>query len=284
MPLFFVLSGLFFSRKGSFKQFFISKANRLIVPFVFFFLLYCILAVCYYGYKGMLLENIPTILLGAYNEWIYIGGAIWFLMALWFVYLLFYIATLVRNEWGGIIISLLMGCVGLFVGYQHIELPLWFDTSLTCTPYFAMGYLIKKNTGLLKHCKSDKFNLLLSVVFFAIAIVFAGYTCYRKNHFDIPFWRLYISAIAGFFAVFFWAKSNIGNIRFFQYLGKYSLIILCIHQIIMTVLRDGLVYGLHVNGWIAAVVNFAITMTICCFLIPVLCKWLPNVTGQKNLF
>ena len=284
MPLFFVLSGLFFSRKGSFKQFFISKTNRLIVPFAFFFIVYCILAVVYYGYKGTLLDNTPTILLGFYNEWIYIGGAIWFLMALWFIYLLFYIATFVKNEWGVIIICIMMGAAGLFVGYHHIELPLWFDTALTCTPYFALGYLIKRHTNLLKPNKCDKFNLLFFVVFLAIAIVFAGYTCYRKNHYDIPFWRLYLCAVAGFFAVFFLAKSKIGNFHFLQYLGKYSLVILCIHQVIMTVLRDGLVYGLHVNGWIAAVVNFTITMTVCCLLIPLLCKWLPHVTGQKNLF
>lgn len=284
MPLFFVLSGLFFSRKGTFKQFLLNKANRLLVPFVFFFAFYCVLAFGYYGHRGSLFENLPKILLGFYTEWIYIGGAIWFLVALWFVYLLFYATTLVNNELGGALLCLLLGCVGLLVGYNHIELPLWFDTALTCTPYFAMGYLIKNHTNLLKPSKYDKLNLLFFVVFLTIAIVFAGYTCYRKNHYDIPFWRLYICAVAGFFAVFFLAKSKICNILFLQYLGKYSLVILCIHQIIMTVLRDGFVYGLHFNGWLAAIVNFAITMTICYLLIPVLCKWLPHVTGQKNLF
>lgn len=283
MPLFFVLSGLFFSRKGSFKQFIINKTNRLIAPFVFFFIIFSILAFIHYGYKGTLLENTPTILLGIYNEWIYIGGAIWFLMALWFVYLLFYTATLIKNEWVCVIVSFLMGCVGLLLGFNHIELPFWFDTALTCTPYFAMGYLIKNHTELLKPGRYDKFNLLFFVVFLVIVVLCAGYTCYRKNHYDIPFWRLYICAIAGFFAVFFLAKSKIGNFALLQYIGKYSLVILCIHQVILTYLRDFLVYGLHFTGWVAAIVNFAITMTACYFLIPVLCKWLPHVTGQKDL-
>jgi fucose 4-O-acetylase-like acetyltransferase len=284
MPLFFVLSGLFFSRKGSFKQFLINKTNRLIVPFVFFFAFYCIIAFAYYGYKGTLLENASSVLLGFFNEKIYIGGAIWFLMALWFVYLLFYATTLVKKELGGALLCMLIGCAGLLFGYNHIELPLWFDTALTCTPYFAMGYLIKNQTNLLKTGKYDKFDLLFFAVFLAIAIASSGYTCYRKNHYDIPFSQLYICAVAGFFSVFFLAKSKIGNFSFLQYLGKYSLIILCIHQIIMTAIRDGLVYGLHVDGWGAAFVNFAITMAACCLLIPVMCKWLPHVTGQKNLF
>ena len=284
MPLFFVLSGLFFSRKGSFKQFLLNKTNRLIVPFVFFFAFYCIIAFGYYGYKGTLQENASSVLLGFFNERIYIGGAIWFLMALWFVYLLFYATTLVKKELGGAILCMLIGCVGLLIGYNHIELPLWFDTALTCTPYFAMGYFIKNHTNLLNPGKFDKFNLLFFAVFLTIAIASSGYTCYRKNHYDIPFWQLYICALAGFFSVFFLAKSKIGNFRFLQYLGKYSLIILCIHQIIMTAIRDGLVYGLHVDGWGAAFVNFAITMAVCCLLIPIMRKWMPHVTGQKILF
>lgn len=284
MPLFFVLSGMFFSRKGTFKQFIINKINRLIVPFAFFFAFYCILALGYYGYRGSLLENLPNILLGFYSEWIFIGGAIWFLISLWFVYVLFYVTTLVNNELGGAILCILFGCVGLLVGYNHIELPFWFDTALTCTPYFAIGFLLKNHTNLLKPGKYDKYNLLFSIVFLVIAIIFAGHTCYRKNHYDISFWQLYICAVAGFFLVFLGAKSMIGNISFLQYLGKYSLVILCIHQVIMTVVGGGLVYVLHMDGWIVALVNFAITMAACRLLIPVMCKWLPHVTGQKNLF
>lgn len=284
MPIFFVLSGLFFSRKDTFKLFIINKTNRLLVPFFFFFVFYGILAICYYYYRGILSENIHKIVWGCYYEWVYIGGAIWFLLALWFDYLLFYFVTLVKNKWARLIICLIIGCVGLLLGYNHIELPFWIDTSMTCLPYFTLGYIIKNHSNLLERGEKDKYDILYVIVFIAIVVVTAGYTCYRKNHFGIPFWQLYICGVAGFFAVFFLAKSKIGNNSFLQYIGKYSLIILCIHQMIMTVMKGVLENFLHMKGTIAAIGNFVMTFAISCLLIPVLCKLLPHVTGQKNLF
>ncbi len=175
------------------------------------------------------------------------------------------------------------GCIGLFLAYNRINLPFWFDTALTCIIYFAMGYSMKNYTTLLRRRKTDKYNILISIICIAFMVMFSGYTCYRANHFEIPFWRLYICGMSGFFAVFFCAKSKVGSIRWLQYIGKNSLIILCIHQVIMTALTY--MFGfIHFGGWLAASINFLATVAICCLLIPPMLKWFPHVTGQKALF
>ena len=46
LPTFFFLSGLFFKRYGSFKEFFVKKVNHLVVPFVFFsYIPFCFLLI-----------------------------------------------------------------------------------------------------------------------------------------------------------------------------------------------------------------------------------------------
>ncbi len=107
MPIFFVLSGLFFSRKSSFKEFVVGKTNRLLVPFVFFYVLACIPPIVWYSYRGTIFEKLPSVLFGVYSERIFVGAAIWFLLALWFDNLLFYLVTLVKHKLGGIFVYIL---------------------------------------------------------------------------------------------------------------------------------------------------------------------------------
>ena len=48
MPLYFILSGLFFKDYGGGYNFFIRKTNKILIPFIFFYLLGCM---AYYGIK-----------------------------------------------------------------------------------------------------------------------------------------------------------------------------------------------------------------------------------------
>lgn len=286
MPLFFVLSGMFFSRKKTFGEFVIGKVNRLIVPFFFFFItISVLLPFAYFCYQGTALSKLPTLLLGFYSENLYVVGAIWFLMSLFFVNIIFWLATMPKKhkEGGAILASLVFGLVGLFIGKQLINLPFWIDTSLTCMPYFCLGYLLKNNTKLLTAQIADKYNIVLAVACLIIVVIFAGHTCYRANHYDIPIWSVFICGIFGFFAVYFLSNTKIKRIKLLQFIGKNSIIILAIHQLIMMGVAVALRY-VHIEGWIAAILNFTITMVTCYLLIPIMLKYLPHVTGQKQLF
>lgn len=289
MPLFFVLSGLFFSRKETFSEFVIGKVNRLVVPFFFFFItISVLLPFAYYCYKGIGFSRLPSLLLGFYNEHLFVVGAIWFLLSLFIVDILVWLITLPtkRKEGGGFLLSILsviMGIIGYLLDKYSINLPCWLDTSLTSMPYFCLGYLLKNNTKLLSTQIADKYNILLAVVSLIIVILFAGHTCYRANHYNIPIWSVFICGIFGFFAIFFLSNTKIKRIEWLQFIGKNSIIILAIHQLIMMGIAFAFRY-VHFEGWSAALVNFIITMVACYLLIPIMLKYLPHVTGQKQLF
>ena len=286
MPLFFVLSGMFFSYKKNFKNFVVGKTNRLIVPFFFFFIIISVLLpLAFYCYKGNALNKLPSLLYGFISENLFIVGAIWFLLSLFFVSILFYIikkSTKNRNE-GVILISISLGILGYFLGKERIELPCWFDTTLTCMPYYAIGYLLKNKTKLLTAKIPDKYNFIFALLCIIIVTILSGHTCYRANHYNISIFNVFICGTLGFFAIFFLANSTVKSLSWLQYVGRNSIIILAIHQLIMMLITVSFRY-INFNGWLAAMVNFAITMTLCCLLIPFMLKYMPRITGQKDLF
>jgi len=286
MPLFFVLSGMFFSRKSSFADFIVGKINRLVVPFFFFYLTISILLpFIYFCYQGRALCKLPTLLLGFYNENLYIVGAIWFLLSLFFVSIIFWLITVIEKfrYSSAVLFPVLLGIIGYYIGVNYINLPCWFDTSLTCMPYFAVGYILKNKTLLLTTNIGDKYNIILFLLSIVIVSLVAGHTCYRANHFDISIWRVGVCGMLGFFAVFFVSNTGIKRNEIIQFVGKNSLIILGIHQLIMMAIAAGLKYT-QIYGWLAAILNFVFTMVVCCLLIPIMLKYLPMVTGEKNLF
>lgn len=236
MPLFFVLSGMFFSRKKTIGEFIIGKINRLVVPFFFFFItISVLLPFAYYCYKGIGLSRLPSLLLGFYNENLIVVGAIWFLLSLFFVDIIVWLITIparFKERWA-IFVSILLGVIGYLLGKYSINIPCWLDTSLTCMPYFYLGYLLKNNTKLLSAQKADRYNILLAVACLLIVILLSGHTCYRANHYNIPIWSVFICGILGFFAVFFLSNTKIKRIGWLLFVGKNSIIILAIHQLIM---------------------------------------------------
>lgn len=284
MPLFFVLSGLFFGRKGSLGDFIVGKINRLLVPFFFFFLIISVvLPFTFFCIQGTALSKLPMLILGPYNENLYIVGAIWFLMSLFIVNIIFWLATIPNKhkEVWAISVSLVLGVIGFIMGKKLFDLPFWLDTSLTCMPYFCLGFLLK--TKLLTVSMSDSYNILLAFLSITAIIAVAGHTCYRANHYDISIWRTFLCGVLGFFAVFFLSNTIIKRIECLRFIGKNSIIILAIHQLIMTGVASALNF-FHVVGWCAAIANFTITMIACGVLIPIMLKYLPHVTGQKQFF
>ena len=277
---------MFFSRKKSFRVFVVGKVNRLLVPFFFFFLTIAVLLpLAYFCYRGIASTKLSSLLFGFYNENIYIAGAIWFLMSLFFVGVLFWIITISQKFQMELIILLssTIGVVGYYIGRNHFELPLWFDTSLTCMPYFALGYLLKNKTLLLTKKISNISNFILAVICIIVVSLLAGHTCYRANHYDISIWSVFVCGVLGFFSIFFLSNSDVNKLRWLQFVGKNSIIILAIHQLIMMAIAFLFRY-VHFNGWLAALANFSLTMLLCCLLIPVMLRYLPHVTGQKDLF
>ena len=116
IPLYFVLSGLFFKDYGGLREFVVKKLNRLLLPFMFFYL---------FGYGIYYFINILFPNAGIYGVFdvygilsfvdkrVYFNGPIWFLLALFWANLIFCIVSLnVKKEYVRALLVLLIASVG----------------------------------------------------------------------------------------------------------------------------------------------------------------------------
>lgn len=238
MPFFFLVDGLFCKNYEVFsdehKRFIKKIFMRLILPYV----ATCVLMISFSVILNLLRQNFSEIIQdakhwalatlygqGAYNNKSFpIIGAIWFLWAMF---------------WGRLIFSFFSGrkicfpiVIFLFaVGYvssKYFYLPLSIQSGLTSIIFIWTGKEIKEH----KLLEKNWFLLFVIALELWISMLFlkAGKMSIVRNYYDaIP--ANVISGVSGSLALILLSEKN-ENIRFFsilRYIGKYSLIFLCLH-------------------------------------------------------
>ena len=283
MPLYFVLSGLFFKDYGSFRDFALKKVNRLLVPFAFFYLLGYVV---YYG-VNVLFPNKG--IYGGFDVWgifsfidrrVYFNGPIWFLLSLFWANLIFCVITLnIKREWLRGVAVLLCGVVGYVLGVYKVQLPCVMDVSLIALPFFYLGYILKK-TSLLYPNGFDRYNIVIALV---LALVSVGIDYFGKCpriwfHFNVFYGNILLAvliSVTSVGAVLFLCKA-VGRLPLISYIGRYSIVFLCWHHLVYrhlflvfneTVAMDRYIYsgGVDYGGLfgIDAIVGEIYT-TFCC--------------------
>lgn len=295
MPLYFVLSGLFFKSYGGLFPFIKKKTNKLLLPFAFFFLFVSIPSSAFLEWRfGTGEVGLGELLLGENGKLnLGINGASWFLLCLFFVNVWFYVAQLLcrGNVVWLAVLSLGCGLVGYALGQSGLFLPLWIDSSLTAMPFFLLGYVSRKYSDILSEPFSRKHLWMFAAALCCLLSVFAvdeamgrGVIAFGDNHFDIPAASLYLGGMAGTWCVLMFSK-RITHVPVISYLGRYSIVVLLTHLIYLFVLRN-LLYQLHVpmeSGWI----NFAVFLLIVLLSLPTVrlgTKYLPYCFAQKDLW
>lgn len=186
MPLYFILSGLFFKQYG-FKTFILKKTNKLLIPYVFFYVVTGVLipvvvyrlfghSIAFYSSYG--LEAILSI----FSERIICNPSIWFLFCLFEVNMLFYMLYFISGHFKRSslilgILSLVVGLSGLFLAYKRINIPYFIDSSLTAIPFFFFGYYLRNHTSILKTGNTGK-----SVCFSFLIILISILTIHFCNY------------------------------------------------------------------------------------------------------
>lgn len=89
MPLFFLVSGFLYRCKGSFSLYIKKKVKTLLVPYILFGLLFCIIWSPVQLARGEPFLDLAVHLFLMSSEGIPIGGALWFLTAFFFASALF---------------------------------------------------------------------------------------------------------------------------------------------------------------------------------------------------
>lgn len=297
MPLYFILSGLFFKTYSGIIDFSIRKINKLLIPYLFFFtvggvILPVLLFHCFnfrvWSYKDYGMEAFSWV----FSEKIISNPSIWFLFCLFEVNIIFYFIQMICGQFNSktticAIISFFVGSLGLIMSWKNLELPYFIDSALSATPFFFFGWYLRNNTEFLSKnlSKTKKIATIpLCIIVFLIIHYFSfGYCGIRGNSYGglIGILHFYPYGIIGTLAIL--QLSHImGLVPFISYIGRYSIIILCTHAYIIQLTGIAFSYFIH-NNWILLLLTFSATAVLNAAIIPIFLKWLPYVTAQKDI-
>ena len=288
MPLYFFISGVFFKSYEGLFGFILRKINKLIIPFLFFYLSAFLM-------KYIVWKIAPGVfqLPVSWNELLVVfhghdlikfNPPIWFLLALFNCNILFYLIHFLREKHLPIMfaVTLLIGCTGFYLGKLQIELPLYIDVSMTALPFYVAGFWIRRYNFFLY--PSHRFDKLIPV-FILLALVVMYFTAttlgMRTNNYAGNIFQVYIAAFAGIFMIMLLCK-KVKEIKVISYFGRYSIITLSILGPILHFLGPLVSRYIH-NSWAQASVLLLITLSICILLTPVFLKVIPQMVAQKDL-
>lgn len=276
MPLFFVLSGIFVRTKDNLKNFTIKKINTILIPYIFWFIMGIVLT-------GIL--NYESFYdLRIFHAWQDLNGPIWFLIALFNINIIFYFIQeyLTRNL--RILSIFLIISLGVYCAIYKISLPLDLEKSLWFFPFFYLGYLFKEWLVNIQYKKNLKLLLLgIGAIIFSHCIYFTTTSwafSFFKNHLIFDQLFSYINSLSYVIGVLFLCKV-IKFLPIISYHGKYSLIVLCSHWLIMKVLY--LISGGPIENPILKFVFLFSLLALCWLSIPILKSTIPYFVAQKPL-
>ena len=288
LPLYFFLSGLFFKDYGSFKRFITKKTNRLLIPFFFFYIIFSVFIPNLLHYTlGMNFETI----VGWPSLWAFIWPEeypnipIWFLWCLFLMNVLFWlmryiIMNYVGNNIDGILIILCIvsGITGYcLIDNYHTDYATLFK-ALQSMPFFYFGYLFNTYNGLhVLQLLSTKKAILHIVTFLIPTIILTVFVSWPT------LLTFYICGMTGTIFILLLARV-LNYMPLFSYIGRYSIIVLLTHGIIIRLLTPSYNY---LSQYIS-ITNTTMLMTVILLLsyyliIPIMCCYLPFFTAQRPL-
>ena len=314
MPLYFTLSGIFFKSYGSAKVFFLKKFNNILIPFVFWVSLPLLLLPVFGLDAGSDISSFADLSSALFHETSFPNSPVWFLLCLFFANLYFLALTIVLGDryliWGVLCFSL----IGIACSLLDFNLPLWLDTAFTSLPFFYLGYLLKssldrhssllppvfkkfsqtstpaiapKTTPLSSSERSNRFSLLITGLVF-IAASFLIYFFVEKSSFSMVSNYVgenpVISYVKSFFIVLgcLLACKAIIWLPLISFFGRYSIIVLCTHRLIISTIQHSLSRFFDLS-YSSPVLYLPLVLLVCWLAIFLCRNFLPFFTAQKPL-
>ena len=303
MPLYFLLSGLFFKKYDGLFDFTKRKCNKILIPYIFFYvtssvilpyLIYQISGFCVRGYTSSLgLRGV----FGIFSEIYTANPNIWFLVCLFEVNILFYLITIVgKRPLYILFLSLFIGGIGLYISWHNISDTYWkngkgwyyLDSAFSMLPFFYFGWFLRNKTDFLYWKNSHK-NIAISIVLIVFSILMIHYVGNGKclpihNYYGNNVWalvELYPYGILGSLSVLSFSRI-IKRIPLVSYIGRYSLIVLCTHEYVFQLFAESISH-ITLNSTIVLWTTFLLSVPTCALIIPFFKKAFPYFTAQKDL-
>lgn len=296
MPLYFVLSGLFFKPYENFNGFLKRKINKLLIPFLFFYYLITVGLTHFMFFLNPSSVEPEGVGWGSLLGWLYKdkwpNNPIWFLWSLFLTNILFYFLFYICGKVSSFdkkrhilvlgIISFILGYIGYSLGKHSFNLPAYIDTTLSVVPFFYCGYVLKQYTNILYPSKYDKYLLMVIIFFYGLTYMLCGNIDYRQNAFyGLPWINVFLCGILGTIATIFLAKL-LRSITPISYIGRYSIMVLTTHFPIMRLILIVL-GGFHLPITLNIMVTTIVTLGLYSLIIPFMKRFLPYVTAQKDV-
>ena len=290
MPLYFILSGLFFKDYGSFFNFTIQKTNKILIPFLAFAGLNALLIAIVHLFKGKGIDTEPIFSL--YYEQVP-NYPTWFLWCLFINGIIFYAIYAISKLFGKYMAaailanSLIIGIIGFYLGKNSINLPMYLDTALTVTPFYAFGYILRKHTQFLYPNKSDKYIIPISIACAAYILLCANKQEFVYNRMEnANIFSMYSCGLIGTIGILYISKL-IKKLPIISYLGRYSIIILCTHVLFYLFIFQHVIKYCYVNWNIPQLYTsigcFFAEILISLLIIPLMIRYMPYICAQKDL-
>lgn len=284
MPLYFILSGIFFKTYGGFSDFARRKTNKILVPFLFFYLIAYIAFYVANIIAPDLVKTDASGILDVFTQRQYFNGPIWFLICLFWSNLYFYlIQQFIKSDiWKAVVVILICG-VGVLLGKFTIFLPCMMDVAMTALPFFYIGYLLKRTNLLVPNCR-DQYNMLFAIILLGVAfcteqLCNVRYISFHYNRYHGVFFFDIINAICSVFAILLICK-KIKHLTIISYCGRYSIILLCTHHMYYRPLL--LAFNRFVPTY-SIMLTTAITVFLCIVSVPLCKKFIPMFCAQEDL-
>lgn len=229
MPLFFIISGMFFREGIGFVKMVKNKLNKLLIPWGFFYLLGCLFFYVVAVVKPELKENY----FGFIDVFVHratFNYPIWYLLCLFWVFLLYYLISKIHSWFTKSLVVIVVSLCGCLLGQLHIFLPCYFDTALSALLFFHVGYMLYTKTTVF--LLNKKMKIEISEIIILTVITLLGYysispKIWLADNLINPL--CYVFSTTGALALILISKF-IKKRQWLGYIGRHSIIILCWHN------------------------------------------------------
>ncbi|GFP74222.1 acyltransferase family protein [Clostridium fungisolvens] len=264
MPLFILVSGYFFRvEEVNTLDFIKRKMKMLLVPYLSFGMIHYLFWFIFFGRANNIdsLIELRSFLWFNTDGNMPIAGALWFLTCLFIIEILFYFFVKVgKKEKNVAILVIGVSIVGsIYSTIINIRLPYAIDTAMAGIGIFYVGYLLKKfsskNKLLAKSINLSLIEVVLLLVCSTI-LIFVNYSVNMRTitYGIIPlFW---VNAILS--TITYWNISrylDICKVKFIKkinhqliYIGKNSIVYLCLNQIVILISTKCLEFTIDYNS------------------------------------
>lgn len=277
MPLYYFLSGLFFSRYDSFFTFLIKKTNNLIVPYVFFSLFSLFPFFAFYLFKDRTVEEAYYLSSPLHNE------PIWFLVSLYEVGLIMYFVSGIRKIYLQCVLVLFLSVCGYILCKKSLYLPFYLNTALCGIVFYYIGFILRHYYRLLDNNDNIKIKFLMCSVFFLVLSIYiipgkgiSLITCQIQTSYH---WFV-LAGVGGTLALFYLSKI-VEKVKIVNYIGRYSIIVLGTHWYFVKSWKYFIIPPPNIGFFLYLI--FAVSILSSLISIAILKRYMPWFTAQKPL-